>query len=117
MSTRLSLDDVGGVDLAPQAVVRMSPHGLARRLGIAFERDTDDLDSHSAAYFRAPDQVFAFMRYDGEPEDNLTLYLERRLSPEEVSRSVDAIAREFDIPADRIIWRETADLRRAAARA
>jgi hypothetical protein len=114
MSTRLNLQDVSGIDLAPQMIVRISPQEMTRTLGVPFEREADDLDGYSAAFFRARGQVFAFMRYDGEPEDNLTLYLERRLSPEEVGRALATIAKEFDIAAERIVWRETADLRPAA---
>jgi hypothetical protein len=114
MSERLSLLDLGKVDLVPQAMAKLSTSTMDRDLGIAFDRDSDDLDACSAAFFRTNAHVFAFIRYDGEPEDNVTIYLERSLSPTDVGEALARIAEEFGIPNDRIVWREMADPRAQA---
>lgn len=113
MSERLALDHLSGVDLVPQATIGESPANMTRRLGIVFDRDVDDLDSYSAAFFKDGGHVFGFIRHDGEPQDTLTLYLERTLGHDAATGLIDRITQEFAIPAHGIIWRETLDLRPA----
>jgi len=112
---RIPSHQLGPVDLVPRALVRRSVAYLTDRLGIAFDRDTDDLDAFSAAWFRLDSLTFGFLHHDGEPADTTGLYLDRNLAPAEAHKAITKILRKFNIPPDDLAWEETENLQHLPA--
>ena len=73
MITQIKLDDLGAVNLVPQAVVARPVTYFTNLLGYKFERNRDDLDEYEGAFFRLGDELpFALIHYRGNPPDRTT---------------------------------------------
>ena len=107
MLEQIHLAQLGGANLAPEAIIRTSVADVSDRLGVEFEHSHDDLDHYDAAFFRLRGLPFGLVHYRGEPEDNLTVYLAREpRRSEEVSRLLSGILEELDLPQSALVWQE-----------
>ena len=112
MVKRLYDQDLGRVDLVPQAIIKRSVRDLERDTALSFEREEDDLNEYHAAYFRTQVGVAALIHHDGEPDDSITVYLPRTLTSQEIDRAISKILETLKIPESFLSWREKTDLRR-----
>jgi hypothetical protein len=102
----------GKVDLVPQAIVNRSVRELSVDLGVELEHASDDLDQFECAYFNVDGKVAAFIHYAGEPDDQVTVYVQRELGSKDVTKTLNKLLKAFALPRDAVVWRETEDLRR-----
>ena len=112
---RIPSHQLGPVDLVPRALIRWSVAHLTDHLGLAFDRDIDDLDAFSAAWFRLDSLTFGFLHHDGKPAETTGLYLDRKLTPAEAHKAIARILRKFNIPPDDLAWVETVNLQHQPA--
>jgi hypothetical protein len=110
MLRRIDEREVHDVDLAPQAVIRMSVADFRKQSGASFEFGSDDLDSYEAAFYILDNTTFALIHHAGEPEDTISLYLDRRMTPETRQKIVRRITKELGIPDDLVRWQEESRL-------
>jgi hypothetical protein len=99
------------LDLAPQAVLRVSIRHLNHDQGIAFENDEDDLGPFEAAYFDLDGHVIALIHHAGEPKSSVSVYLDRGLGPKKVKKAVTTAMNELGIDLGLLAWVETETLR------
>ncbi len=105
MVKQVSFNDLGKVDLVPQAVVHSPLTYFSDRLGFKFEKATDDLDEYESAFFKLDDRlVFALVHYRGNPEDKMTIYFERETKQDAVPSIVEHILHELNLPPSALVW-------------
>ena len=104
---RLLPGQLGRIDLVPRAMLRHSVDAFRDRAGVSFDRDADDLDSFSAAWFEMGPLTFGLMHHDQEPDDRMSIYLPRCLSQREAHNAVLEIMHNFDLSPQTLIWEET----------
>jgi len=102
------VSDIGKASLVPYAVIKRSREEVVGTSAIQFDPQGDDLDSFESAFFRIQGKFAAFMHYNGDPPDTLSVYVQRDLSPKDADRVLSKLLAEFHISEDAIVWRETA---------
>lgn len=95
--------------MIPQAIFAQPVVFFENRHAIHFVEGHDDLDSYLGALLSLNDSLpFALRHYPGHPANTTTLYLAKEISGiEEISRIVEAIAKELGIPRDGIQWQRS----------
>ena len=107
----LATYSLGTLDLAPQAVVNVSVGKLHNDQGIDFESGEDDLNAYKAAYYELDNQVVALIHHTGEPQNSVSVYLDRSLGPKKVKKVVNTMVVELGIDQGLVGWIETEVLR------
>jgi hypothetical protein len=100
---RLDEANVGRVDLIPRAMFAISVPQFERQHALTFEKGIDDLDEYQALYLRGGKHTLALIHHSGDPQDGITLYLERGLSRKEADDLIAAVRALYDL---REVWRE-----------
>lgn len=109
---RLEESSLGAVDLVPHAIINVPVRKFEDEIGLTFAKGHDDLDNYSAMFFQVGLRTCAFIHYEGEPDDGMTLYLERDLSPEDTEGLLHQILTEYNFSPELVAWREREDVRR-----
>ena len=105
MVKQVSFNDLGKVDLVPQAVVHSPLTYFSDRLGFKFEKAIDNLDEHESAFFKLDDRMpFALVHYRGNPEDKMTIYFARETKQEAIASIVQNILYELNLPLSALVW-------------
>lgn len=107
----LTVANLGQLDLAPQATMRVSVAALHHDLGIDFEKGSDDLNAYDAAYYRLDDHVVALIHHQGEPLNSVSVYLDRGLGPRKAQKLVNKMVSELGVDHALVNWVETEILR------
>lgn len=135
---QLPLDAVRSDELRPQAMLHCSSERLSTHAGIRFERGEDDLDGFEAAALlltaeaelaqvqgHAPypssllgrekqagvqPLTLILQRYDGEPDQVLTLFLPASISAgADIASAVDRVATALHLGPNVVIWQRSDD--------
>lgn len=115
MLKRLLPQEIGKVDLIPQALIKRSVSDFKRDAALQFDRESDDLDGYDVAYLEIATGVAALIHHDGDAGGSVTLYLPRSIAVAEVDRAVAQVLQNFNLPASSVIWRESRGRQRGAA--
>lgn len=105
MYTQVAAGGLGAVDLVEQAVVNVPVKYFVEKKGVQFESGCDDLDYYDGAYFVLNDGVaFALIHYKGSEPNSTAIYLDRRLSGNDLWRTIEHILEMFGIASSSITW-------------
>lgn len=104
--SRLDGIRAGLISLVPQAMIALSIEEFSRDNALVFDRDQDDLDAFSVIYLTVDGKVAALKKYDGEPGEGITLYLESSVRGKFVDKAINKTLKHYNLTKDRISWRE-----------
>ena len=107
----LTMRDVATTGFLPQAVISRSAESLARRLNVKFAQGHDDFDDFVGAAFALNGSTpFAIKRYQGHPQDTVTLYLPPRDTEiEDITALIATIPSELDLDKAATSWQRADD--------
>jgi len=111
MYHQISLTDLSGTELIPQAIIERSAAVLADYLRIKLDTGHDELDEFEAASLtidRGPS--FMLKHYHGYPIDTTAIYLSHEISKlDQISDAIRLIADALRIPNSSIVWQRADD--------
>lgn len=88
----------------PIALLRLTPHAITERFGIAFEDGRDDLDELQAALIESDSgRKFGLVYYLGAPEPRGTAVWANELCTD-LSAEFASFAATLPIPLDDFVW-------------
>src|SRR5580658_5596873 len=95
--TRSNKERARNVDALPFAMIGMSIAMFTQKHGLTFERDVDDFDEFRALYLDVDGHPAMLKRYDGEPSEGITIYLEAGLNEKSMDKLLNKILRKYAI--------------------
>ena len=105
MFRQIPIEALGRVDFVEQAVLEIPVSYFVEEKGIKFKNDCDDLDWYEGAFFTWEERIpFALIHYRGNPEDHISVYLDRQLRGAELRRTLEDILNGFGLPQSSLSW-------------
>jgi hypothetical protein len=98
-------------------MIGMSIAMFTQKHGLTFERDVDDFGEFRALYLDVDGHPAMLKRYDGEPSEGITIYLEAGLNEKSMDKLLNKILRKYAISRADLVWRETMPVPRKASSA